>query len=117
MQEQPARTGPDTTAGFSPAGMLLLQFLAWVAARPRTYTETMAAWRTSCPRLAIWEDATADGLVEVVFEAAPRLAEAAVVLSAEGRARIGGAERDRPLRLELAVRKGDAGWTGPHANT
>lgn len=45
---------------------LLLQFLSWVAAQPRTYGETMDAWRTSCPRLSIWEDATADGLIELI---------------------------------------------------
>jgi hypothetical protein len=41
------------------------QFLAWVADRPRTYAEAMEAWRSSCPRLSIWEDALADGLVRV----------------------------------------------------
>jgi len=30
----------------------LLQFLAWVAGRPRTYADTMEAGRTSCPRLS-----------------------------------------------------------------
>ena len=44
---------------------ILVQFLAWVAAKPRTYAEAMDAWRTSCPRLSVWEDATADGLVEL----------------------------------------------------
>ena len=39
------------------------QLLAWIAERPRTYAETMEAWRTSCPRLSVWEDAVADGLV------------------------------------------------------
>ena len=45
------------------ARMLTLQFLAWVAECPRGYAETMDAWRTSCPRLSIWEDARLDGLV------------------------------------------------------
>jgi hypothetical protein len=45
---------------------LVLELLAWVAARPRTYGETMGAWRTSCPQMSVWEDATSDGLVEVV---------------------------------------------------
>ena len=40
--------------------------LSWVDARPRTYAETMDAWRTHCPRLSIWEDALAAGLVAVV---------------------------------------------------
>jgi hypothetical protein len=42
---------------------LTLQMLAWLVERPRTYVETMDAWRTSCPRLSIWEDALADRLV------------------------------------------------------
>ena len=41
------------------------QLLAWIAEGPRTYPETMEAWRTSCPRLSIWEDALADGLVRI----------------------------------------------------
>ena len=43
----------------------------------------MDAWRSSCPRLAIWEDALADGLVQVKGGA-----ERAVVLSPAGRARL-----------------------------
>jgi hypothetical protein len=43
----------------------VLQLLDWVAARPRTYSETLDAWRTQCPRLPVWEDALAAGLVEV----------------------------------------------------
>ena len=45
---------------------LILELLAWVAARPRSYEETMEAWRTSCPRNPAWEDATTDGLIEVL---------------------------------------------------
>ena len=48
-----------------PPSALTLELLNWVAERPRTYDETMAAWRTSCPRMPIWEDATSDGLVTV----------------------------------------------------
>ena len=43
----------------------MLEFLRWVAARPRTYRETMDAWRTSCPRLSVWEDSLIAGLVQV----------------------------------------------------
>ena len=50
----------------SPAnGPLTLQLLEWVAARPRTYADAMDAWRSTCPRLTIWEDALADGLVRI----------------------------------------------------
>lgn len=36
---------------------LILDLVEWVAARPRTYSELMDAWRTNCPRLTVWEDA------------------------------------------------------------
>ena len=39
------------------ADELTLDFLAWLAAEPRDYTDVMEAWRTSCPRLTVWEDA------------------------------------------------------------
>jgi hypothetical protein len=47
------------------ASLIMLQFLAWVADRPRTYTDTMDAWRSTCPRLSVWEDAIIDGLVRI----------------------------------------------------
>jgi DNA-binding PadR family transcriptional regulator len=42
---------------------LLLDLLEWLAVRPRSYGEVMEAWRTSCPRLPVWEEATDRGLV------------------------------------------------------
>ena len=42
---------------------LTIDFLAWLAARPRDYAEVMEAWRTSCPRLTVWEDAIDAGLI------------------------------------------------------
>lgn len=42
---------------------LILDLVAWVAERPRPYAEVMEAWRTSCPRLPVWEDAVDRGLV------------------------------------------------------
>jgi len=42
---------------------LVLDLVEWVATRPRPYAEVMEAWRTSCPRLAVWEDAVDQGLV------------------------------------------------------
>jgi len=48
-----------------PVSLIMVQFLAWVAERERTYAETMEGWRTSCPRLSVWEDATLDGLVRL----------------------------------------------------
>lgn len=43
---------------------LILDLVEWVARTERTYRETMDAWRTSCPRLPVWEDATERGFVE-----------------------------------------------------
>lgn len=42
---------------------LTLDFLAWLAAEPRDYSDVMDAWRTSCPRLTVWEDAVDAGLI------------------------------------------------------
>jgi hypothetical protein len=42
---------------------LILDLLEWVAKRERTYEEVMDAWRTSCPKLPVWEDANDRGLV------------------------------------------------------
>jgi hypothetical protein len=43
---------------------LVLDLVEWVGRKDRTYQETMDAWRTSCPRLTVWEDATDHGFVE-----------------------------------------------------
>lgn len=43
---------------------LILDLVEWVARKPRPYAEVMEAWRTSCPRLPVWEDAVDRGLVE-----------------------------------------------------
>jgi hypothetical protein len=42
-----------------------VQLLEWIAERSRSYAETIEAWKTSCPRLAVWEDALAERLVRV----------------------------------------------------
>jgi hypothetical protein len=47
---------------------LILDLVEWVAAQPRPYAEVMEAWRTSCPKLAVWEEAVDRGLL--VSEAA-----------------------------------------------
>src|ERR1700733_2558457 len=43
---------------------LILDLLDWVAKRERTYEEVMEAWRTSCPKLPVWEDANDRGFIE-----------------------------------------------------
>jgi hypothetical protein len=46
-----------------PTIALTQPLLEWLSDKPRTYAEVLDAWRTTCPRLAIWEDACADGLI------------------------------------------------------
>ena len=43
---------------------LILDLVEWIAAAPRPYADVMDAWRTSCPRLPIWEDAVDHGFVQ-----------------------------------------------------
>jgi hypothetical protein len=54
---------------------LTIQLLSWIDERPRTYEETMDAWRTTCPRLTVWEDALSAGLVTFVG-GIPKVADA-----------------------------------------
>jgi hypothetical protein len=45
---------------------LLLDLVEWVARGPRRYEEVMDAWRTSCPRMPVWEEANDRGFVRRV---------------------------------------------------
>jgi hypothetical protein len=45
------------------ADPLVLDFVEWIAREPRVYSEVVATWKTSCPRLTIWEDAADHGYV------------------------------------------------------
>lgn len=62
---------------------LILDLVAFVAERPRPYAEVLDAWRTSCPRLTVWEDAVDAGLVRLRCSA-----EAGILVeaTAQGRA-------------------------------
>ncbi len=63
---------------------LVLDLVEWTANGPRTYRETMDAWRTSCPRLPVWEDAVDRGLVRCVRDGD----ETMVIVTDEGLALI-----------------------------
>jgi hypothetical protein len=69
-----------------PVSLLMLEFLSWVSTRPRTYAEAMEAWRSTCPRQTVWEDALIDGLIQ--FESDGLLRESEVILTPRGRARL-----------------------------
>ncbi len=58
---------PDQTTSWD-LTPLILDFVEWVAREPRPYPDVMEAWKTSCPRLTVWEESIERGLVERVFE-------------------------------------------------
>lgn len=51
-----------------PVDALLLDLLEWIGPGPRPYTEVMEAWRTSCPRLPVWEEALDRGFISARHE-------------------------------------------------
>jgi hypothetical protein len=62
MKTIPAK-GASGVASDKSINPLILDLLEWLAREPRPYAEVMDVWRTSCPRLTIWEDAVDYGLV------------------------------------------------------
>ena len=42
---------------------LIFDLVEWVAQKPRTHADVIDTWRTSCPRLTVWEDALDRGLL------------------------------------------------------
>ena len=67
------------------AKLLTLQFLKWVAERPRSYAELRDAWSSTCPLNCAWENAVADDLIE-------RRPDGSLLLTALGQARLVGAD-------------------------
>ena len=46
-----------------PVDALVLDLLEWIGREGRPYAEVIDAWRTSCPRLPVWEEANARGYI------------------------------------------------------
>ncbi len=61
---------------------LIFDLVEWVGREPRTHADVMDAWRTSCPRLTVWEDAVERGLLRRETSVARG---AIVVITAKGR--------------------------------
>ena len=74
---------------------LILDLLEWLAVGERTYEEVMEAWRTSCPKLPIWEEANERGLISGEHVKGRKL----ILPSASGLALL---EKSRP-RSELST--------------
>jgi hypothetical protein len=68
-----------------PVEPLILDLLEWIGCAPRPYAEVIEAWRTSCPRLPVWEEANARGFLE---HRHPAGSEAVVVVSDAGLCRL-----------------------------
>ncbi len=66
---------------------LTLDFLAWLNVESRDYAEVMDVWRTSCPRLTVWEDAIDAGLISRTHAPGQTLQ---VSLTPEGKALLAG---------------------------
>ena len=82
-----------------PVSLIMRQFLAWAAERPRRREDVREAWR-SCPRISVWEDALIDGLV--AYDG-----EGVVTLTARGRAALAepDARSEVPERVAAPVRR------------
>ena len=79
---------------------LILDLIEWIGPEPRPYADTMDAWRTSCPRLPVWEDATDRGFIRRSREAGQ---PAQVTVTPSGRAHLTAHRRSvfRPTKDEL----------------
>ena len=47
---------------------LILDLLEWIGPHSRPYAEVLEAWRTSCPRLPVWEEANERGFIDHIHE-------------------------------------------------
>jgi hypothetical protein len=81
---------------------LVLDLLEWLHARERTYEEVMDAWRTSCPRFPVWEEANDRGLIAK----ANREGGVMVMLTRSGHAQV--EQWRRPLNRGMSSREGFA---------
>jgi hypothetical protein len=63
-KESKERSMADNVVDALVVDSLILDLLEWLATRERSYQEVMEAWRTSCPKLPVWEEANERGLIE-----------------------------------------------------
>jgi hypothetical protein len=84
-----------------PVDALIIDLLEWIGPQSRPYAEVIEAWRTSCPRLPVWEEANARGyIVHEHLEGSP----ARISVSPAGRAVLSGHRgAGLPLRNELSA--------------
>ena len=66
-----------------PVEALILDLLEWIGPEARPYSEVIEAWRTSCPRLPVWEEANGRGFLEQRHEPGGETCVAVSALGAE----------------------------------
>jgi hypothetical protein len=81
-----------------PVSLLMLEFLLWVSCQPRTYADAMEAWRSTCPRHTVWEDALTDGLIQL--EAGSPWSQSRVILTPRGRAILDGSQTQKSTSMD-----------------
>jgi D-3-phosphoglycerate dehydrogenase len=81
---------------------LILDLLEWLARRDRSYEEVMDAWRTSCPKLPVWEEANDRGLVESEDAGGSNI----VRVSSSGRELLAQSRTSRDARRDVPARAG-----------
>ena len=86
-----------------PPSLIMIQFLTWVADRPRNYAQAMDAWRSTCPRLSVWEDAIIEGLVGIQSNA-----NRTVSLTPRGTAMLERAQPQVPAKFDAQSRHVEA---------
>lgn len=59
----PYRTTKNPSRLSATIDSLILDLLEWMGPEPRPYAEVLEAWRTSCPRLPVWETANERGFI------------------------------------------------------
>jgi hypothetical protein len=64
-QRQEVQEVPRGVSAAAAPDLLLRELLVWVGDRPRTYRDTIEAWRSNCPRHPVLDDAFTEGLVRV----------------------------------------------------
>jgi D-3-phosphoglycerate dehydrogenase len=61
--DAPPRITMSGATGTDPVESLVLDLLDWIGPDGRPYVEALEAWRTSCPRLPVWEEADSAGFL------------------------------------------------------
>jgi hypothetical protein len=61
-----------------------VELLTWVMARERTYDDVVEAWKSNCPRYAVWDDAVTAGLVTAGHDGVTLTEQGRATLDARG---------------------------------